>query len=168
MKKFWLWWEKKGAKIIWKVFYGFCILFFSITVLDLVTETVRGWRNKEGVSVDVFWLYEKRIRSRHMEEIFKESERYMDSLIPKQLRELTQNKRQWEMLNHWQFRFYCDYVADLKQSEWIKERGKLKHIRRYKAKDSPLLYDYKELPEIRYRCSPGTIFYRAGMGWGIF
>jgi len=117
---------------------------FVIAVTDGALEIYRGWKNKDGTLVQGYGLYEKVVSKR----------------LSKTMPDIFRDRQPWELLEKWQRGF--------KQRDWTSERERRLKIKMYRTEDSASLYTEKELPVIRYRCAPASIYYQAKMGWGLF
>ena len=127
---------------------------FVIAVTDGALEIYRGWKNKDGTLVQGYGLYEKEVVSKRL-----------SKTMPDIFRD---RQPGWELFEFHHYEIFCKWQRGFKQRDWTSERERRLKIKMYRTEDSASLYTEKELPVIRYRCAPASIYYQAKMGWGLF
>ena len=138
----------------WVVLPGGCLIVLS----DEAVRAYRARTNHEGAYVQGYGLYERQIRSARVDELMKNK-------VP----ELPKAPRHgWELREFYRYKSQCERKQSSRAREWEEERKKLWKGRISYAPDSPRIYSSEELPREKYVCAEMKMFYRPGMGWGLF
>ena len=127
--------------------YALIVLFVSGLVVLIGNQAVAFWharQNRKGALVYGFALYRKALPSSSIGGTTQ-----TDIAIP--------GSRVIEVYRH---KIECEFIRDVRQRRWEDQRQK---ILKTKQKTRAI-----QLPVERYRCDLFPIYYRAGVGWGLF
>ncbi len=133
------------------------VIFSIFLVTVLCNEGVRiyrSWANTKGTMVPGYGLMEKQIPN------------FGQKMGLPPIRPNVGQKIGPKLVDWYQWEILCRYYLPNKQRAWSERRKRLLELRNTPIAEP--IFSENDLPIELYSCEPTGIYYRSGMGWGIW